>query len=690
MLALMYILFLIPRIFRGLCEDMAEAIGGPPDHGGLLDGDDPPLQINIEDQNLENLLDDDDEDQDTVMESGQGGEKDKPPSASESGASLPNLQGQEQSQVPGQGNLLVNQGAVLPGAQGGPVGDQRIVTVSGASTPASVGGSGSLTPAAPPVLPGQVEDGAVSQPVPPAERHADPAAAQSQGGGLVEELLEGMQRLIVEDRRVNRGQATVTLEKMADEFRHTDRGDIKRPLRVLFYFIRTTEAIWTLLTSNLQAFSAFLCLIDREMSEEPLAFTKWGPEGPDGLRPCCSKLKASLEAGADPPGRRPEASDRKDQSRNDRKRNHNDSSSRRDQSQYRGRAGNNGPRQRGRSRSRSRSPRTQRQTRRRTRSRSRSPSRDRHRGQAQITPVYSQPNGRAAPVQTFYGHTGPQQDGDRYVVPQGQPMMMMPQPVQPPAVIQQLPGSSGTQPPAGAYPPGMELHGRPANVQHRLQAMATEPQGRGHWHQLRPLGHGGQVPQELPQQQPALGGQAPAVQHPGAAQQHVLHPVVMQPGLVQQRPQQPVVGQPVDPQQAQHQHTRAGQSRAEHMPPPPPPMMPAAASSSGGSRGGASREPTPEEAKQLQAREREKRAAARAAMQGQARAEELPPPIAGMTNMQRDAIAAYMQSDHYKGLAAGMTPEMQAAPTIDLFSDPEEEEEDEDYRPASSGSKKRR
>lgn len=266
--------------------------------------------------------------------------------------------------------------------------------------------------------------------------------------------------------------------------------------------------------------------------------------------------------------------------------------------------------------------------------------------------------------------------------------MMMPQPVQPPVLIQQLPGSSGTQPPAGAYPPGMELHGRPANVQQRLQAMATgprdsQPQGRAHWHQLHPLGPGGQVPQELPQQQPGLGGQAPAVQHPGAVQQHVLHPVVMQPGMVQQRPQQPVVGQPVDPQQAQHQRTRAGQSRAEHMPPPPPPMMPAAASSSSGSRGGTLNEPTPEEAKQLQAREREKRAAARAAMQGQARAEDL-------SNMQRDAIAAYMQSDHYKGLGAGMTPEMQAAPTIDLFSDPEEEEEDEDYRPASSGSKKRR
>ena len=541
--ALMFILSLIPRIFRGLCEDMEAAMGGPPDqgppdHGDLLDGDDPPLQINFEDQNLENLLDDDDEDQeshvnvalpdqDTVMESGEGGEKEKPPSASGSGASLPSLQGQEQSQVPRQENLLVNQDAVLPGALGGPLGDQRIVNVSGASTPVSVGGSGSLTLAAPPGLPGRVEDSAVSQPVPPAEHHADPAAAQSQGGGLVEELLEGMQRLIVEDRRVNRGQATVTLEKMADEFRHTDRGDIKRPLRVLFYFIRTTEAIWTLLTSNLQAFSAFLCLIDREMSEEPLAFTKWGPEGPDGLRPCCSKLKASLEAGVDPPGRRPEASDRKDQSRNDRKRNHNDSSSRQDQSQYRGRAGNNGPRhQRGRSRSRSRSPRTQRQTRRRTRSRSRSPSRDRHRGQAQITPVYSQPNGRAASVQTFYGHAGPQQDGDRYVVPQGQAMMMMPQPVQPPVLIQQLPGSSGTQPPAGAYPPGMELHGRPANVQQRLQAMATEPrdsqpQGRAHWHQLRPQGHGGQVPQGLPQQQPALGGQTPAVHLPGAAQQHV-------------------------------------------------------------------------------------------------------------------------------------------------------------------------
>ena len=77
-------------------------------------------------------------------------------------------------------------------------------------------------------------------------------------------------------------------------------------------------------------------------------------------------------------------------------------------------------------------------------------------------------------------------------------------------------------------------------------------------------------------------------------------------------------------------------------------------------------------------------------MQGQARADQLPPPPAGMSNQQRDAIAAYMMSDHYKGLAAGMPPEMQAAPTIDLFSEPEEEEEDKDYRPASSGSKKRR
>ena len=77
-------------------------------------------------------------------------------------------------------------------------------------------------------------------------------------------------------------------------------------------------------------------------------------------------------------------------------------------------------------------------------------------------------------------------------------------------------------------------------------------------------------------------------------------------------------------------------------------------------------------------------------MKRQSRTEELPPPPAGMSNMQRDAIAAYMQSAHYKGLAAGMPPEMQTAPTIDLFSDPEEEEEDEDYRPGSSSSKKRR
>ena len=712
-LALMYILSFILRIFRGLYEDMAGAIGGPPDHNGLLDTDEPPLQINLDDPNLENLLDEDDEDQeshvnvalpdeDTAMESGEGGEKEKPPSASGSGASLPSLQGREQNQIPGQGNLLVNQDAVPPGAQGDPLGDeqgrgsnQRIVDISGASTPVSVGGSGSLTPAAPPVLPGRVEDNAASQPVPPAGYHADPAAAQSQVGGQVEELLEGIQRLIVEDRRVNRGQATATLEKMAEDFRHADRGDIKRPLRVLFYFIRQTEAIWTLLVSNLQAFSAFLCLIDREMSEEPLSFTKFGPEGPDGLRPCCSKLKASLEAGADPPGRKPEASDRRDQGRSDRKRNYNDS--KRDQSQQRGWTSNNRGRQGGggRSRSRSRSPRSWRQGRGRSRSRSRSPSRDRRRGQNQISPVYSQPDGRVAPVQTFYGHPAPQQDGDRYVVPHNQAMMMMPPPAQPPALIQQMPGSSGTQAPAGAYPPGMELQGHPGSLQQRLQAMATEPrdsqpQGRAHWHQLRPLGHGSQVPQELLQQQPTLGAQGPPVRHHGAAQQHVQHPVVMQPGVAQQRPQQPVDQQPVDLQNAQHQRTPPHHGVAQHQPPPPPPLMPAAASSSSGSRGGASREPTPEEARQLQTREREKRAAARAAMQNQSRAEERPPPPAGMSDMQRNAIAVFMQSDHYKALTPEMPPEMQTAPTIDLFSDPEEEEEDEDYRPASSGSKKKR
>ena len=692
-LALTVILLLILRIFRDLVEDMAEAIGGPPDggppdegppdFGGLLDGDDPQLQISHEDQNLENLLDDD-EDQDTVMEDGEGGEKDKPPPASVSGASLPSLQGQEQVQVPGQGDPLVNHNDALLGTQGGPVGDQRIVNVSGASTPASVGGSGSLTPAAPPVLPGQVEDSAVSQPVPPAARHADPAVAQSQGVGLVEELLEGMQRLIVEDRRANRGQPTVTLEKMAEEYRQAPRGDIKRPLRVLFYFIRTTEIIWTLLVANIRAFSAFLCLIDREMAEEPLSFTRFGPEGPDGLRPCCSKLKATLEAGKDPPERRPEAADRRDQGRNDRKRNHNDSNSKRDQSQQRGRGNNNGGRQRdggrsrsrqrdgGRSRSRSRSPSSRRQGRWRARSRSRSRSRDRHARQNQINPTYSQPDGRAAPVQTFYGHAAPQQEGDRYVVTHNQ--MMMPPPALAPALIQQMPGSSGTQAPAVAYPPGMGPQGHPGNLQERLQAMATEPrdsqpQGQAHWHQLRPLGHGSQVPQQLLQQQ------AP-------------QPVVMQPGVVRSG-LQPLDPEPVDLQNAQHQRTRAGQTRAEHVPPPPPPMTPAAASSSNATRGGASKEPTPQEAKLLQTREREQRAAARAAMQGQARADQLPPPPAGMSNQQRDAIAAYMMSDHYKGLAAGMPPEMREAPIIDLYSGPDDEEDDEDYRPKSSSKKRR-
>ena len=116
-----------------------------------------------------------------------------------------------------------------------------------------------------------------------------------------------------------------------------------------------------------------------------------------------------------------------------------------------------------------------------------------------------------------------------------------------------------------------------------------------------------------------------------------------------------------------------------HPAPPPPPMARTGSSSSTGSRGGTPREPTPEEAKQLEIRKREERAAARSARQQ--------PPAGATTSSkmsasQKSMLDQFMRTPEYKALAPSVEE-------VNLASDEESGEHDEDYVP-DSGKKKRR
>ena len=664
---LICVLVFTMRLFRGLLVDMAGPL--PPDYNQLLDGD--PLVDLGDDPNIDILLDEGDDvevaPEDAAAQGGGGGvqELPLPPDAGAVPADpLPPDAGATPADPspPDAGSRPADRQELLPVVQivpptglNGP--DEAIINVSGSSTPVSTGGAGTFTPAA---LSADIEREKNTQHDPDNAAPEEPAVGQSQAGGQVDALLAGIRQLIINDRELDRPRAVSALESIAEEFGNANRGRIDRPLRCLFSFLRCSEVIWPLLMANQRAFSAFLCLMDREMSEEPLSFVR---NGPDGRPACCAKLKASLEK--EFAARSADTPSRKDQGR---KRNHDNT--RRDQSQQRGRNSTRGNhRNGGRSRSRSRSPRG----RRGNGGRSRSRSRDRERSTNMIQPEYTRPGGGAVPVQTFIGQQ-PHQSEAGYVVSYTQPMLMPP-PQPPAAQYSQMAGTSGTSAPPGTYAPGQE-----PSIQQRLQAIATEPrvpqpQGMVPWHHLQPLGPGNQV------QLRPVGLQQPQQQQPAPHHGQPLQP--------QQRPPAPHHGQhhqlqqPPVPQHGQPQHHAAPgpviPQGPGHSAPPPPPMTRTGSSSSTGSGAGTPREPTPEEAKQSEIRKREERAAARSLRQQ--------PPVGATTSSrmsasQKSILNEFIRSSEFKALAPSVEE-------VDLASDEESGERDEDYVPDSNKKKRR-
>ena len=279
---LICVLVFTVQLFRGLWEDMAGAT--PPDYHQLLDGD--PLVDLGDDPNMDILLDEADDveltPEDAATQSGGGGaaEHPLPPDAGAMPADpLPPDAGAMPADPlpPDAGAMPADRQEPLPVTQVAPPAGlhgpgEAIVNVSGSSTPVSVGGAGTFTPAA---LSADTEREKNTQLVLDNAAPSEPAAAQSQAGGQVDALLEGIRQLIINDRELVRPRAVSALESIAEEFENADRGKIDRPLRCLFSFLM----IWSLLVANQRAFAAFLCLMDREMSEEPLSFVRNGTDG---------------------------------------------------------------------------------------------------------------------------------------------------------------------------------------------------------------------------------------------------------------------------------------------------------------------------------------------------------------------------------------------------------------------------
>ena len=245
---LICVLVFTMQLFRGLWVDMAGPL--PPDYHQLLDGD--PLVDLGDDPNIDILLDEGDDvevaPEDAAEQGGGGGvqELPLPPDAGAVPADpLPPDAGATPADPspPDAGSRPADHQELLPVVQivpptglNGP--HEAIINVSGSSTPVSVGGAGTFTPAA---LSADIEREKNTQHVPDNAAPEEPAVGQSQAGGQVDALLAGIRQLIINDRELDRPRAISALESIAEEFGNANRGRIDRPLRCLFSFLRTSD-----------------------------------------------------------------------------------------------------------------------------------------------------------------------------------------------------------------------------------------------------------------------------------------------------------------------------------------------------------------------------------------------------------------------------------------------------------------